>query len=112
MLFRSACAYAERLETGYCENGSGWACNELGIARARQGDYRESADAWQRGCALGFAPACANRSARSVEDATSTADPTPRDLPILVRGSKGPVNETDPTALQARACRAGWTGFC
>ncbi len=107
-----ACSYVERLDTGYCDSGSGWACNELGRTKARQRNYRESADAWQRGCALGFTAACANRNASSAEGDLATAPPTLNDLPVLVRGSKGPVTERDRPALPARACRAGWTSFC
>lgn len=107
-----ACAYADQLTTGYCENGSGWACNELGRTRARERDYRESSDAWQRGCALGFAPACANRNASSADDARASGPPALTDLPILVRGNKGPVAEQAAPLLEAHACRAGWTTFC
>lgn len=107
-----ACAHAERLERSYCESGSGWACNALGIRRARQHDFRESADAWQRGCALGFAPACANRSASSTDAARHDAPPDLNDLPMLTRGSKGPATTADASALQVRACRAGWINAC
>jgi len=107
-----ACEYAANLEVGYCESGSGWACNEAGIAQAKRRDYAAAADAWQRGCALGFPAACANRNARSVEDAVETAPPTIDDLPILVRGSKGPVADRSTAALTAAACRAGWSSAC
>jgi hypothetical protein len=107
-----ACAYAANLEAGYCERSSGWACNEAGIMLAQRRDYAAAADAWQRGCALGFAAACANRNAKSVDGAVKSAPPTLDDLPILVRGSKGPVADRSPAALGGAACRAGWVSFC
>jgi hypothetical protein len=107
-----ACEYAANLEAGYCESGSGWGCNEAGIMQSRRGNYAASADAWQRGCALGFTAACANRSATSVDGAVETAPPGIVDLPILVRGSKGPVADRSPAALSAAACRAGWVSAC
>jgi hypothetical protein len=107
-----ACDYAANLEAGYCESGSGWACNEAGILQAGRRDYRASADAWQRGCALGFAAACVNRNAKSAEGGLQHAPPSLADLPILVRGSKGPIADRSPAALGAAACRAGWPMFC
>src|SRR3954471_5222544 len=107
-----ACAYLATLEAGYCESGSGWACNELGILQAGARDYAGSADVWQRGCAIGFAAACANRNASSADGGLNSAPPTLDDLPILLRGSKGPVADRSPAALTAAACRAGWRSYC
>jgi len=107
-----ACEYMANLEAGYCESGSGWGCNEAGIIEARRGNYAASADAWQRGCALGFTAACANRNAKSVDGALQSAPPTLDDLPILVRGGKGPVAGRSAEALTAAACRAGWVSAC
>jgi hypothetical protein len=107
-----ACAYAASVEAGFCDRGSGWACNELGIIKARSADYAASADAWQRGCALGFAAACANRSASSVAGSSNSAPPALDDLRIVLRGSKGPIANQSPSALHALACRAGWQAYC
>ena len=100
------------LEAGYCESGSGLACNEAGIVQARRHNYAAAGDAWQRGCALGFAAACANRNATSVDGPLDMGPPALDDLPILVRGSKGPIADRSPAALGAAACRAGWMMFC
>jgi hypothetical protein len=107
-----ACEYAMNLEAGYCESGSGWACNEAGIRQARRRDYAESGDSWQRGCALGFAAACFNRNAKSADGPLETAPPALDDWPILVRGGKGPIADRSPAALGAAACRAGWVSAC
>ena len=151
-----ACRYLAAKQSGHCNSGSGWACNEAGILRAAlaaQGEARvgagaagavtgvgggagadpgvvgeataeradvreaevEAALAFARGCELGFEPACAN--GRAMREATGAAaferaSPTPADYPLVLRGSKGPITDRDPAALQARACRQGWPGAC
>ena len=108
-----ACAYLPELETTLCRAGSGWACNELGVFRSENGENRiASVAAWQRGCELGFTPACDNASGRILNETPATGPPRPADLPILVRGSKGPVREDKPAVLEARACHAGWVAAC
>jgi len=57
----NACSHLEQLEATLCRAGSGWACNELGIFRSERDDDSIGALAsWQRGCEIGFGPACAN----------------------------------------------------
>ena len=132
-----ACNYLAAKQSGHCNSGSGWACNEAGILRAalpeagdagigpegsREGgaDPRgagageaEAALAFARGCELGFEPACGNlRALRDGADAFERAPPALDDHPIILRGSKGPVTGDDPAALHARACRQGWPDAC
>jgi hypothetical protein len=108
-----ACSYLANVEAGFCDRGSGWACNELGIIQAkREADYAGSAESIRRGCALGFSPACANGNAIGVDGALTSAPPTPADLPIVLRGSKGPIADQSPSALYALACRESWLNAC
>ena len=106
-----ACAYLVELETTLCRAGSGWACNELGNVRVASVDGVAALAAWQRGCELGFGPACANAGG-GVDGAAATGPPTLADYPILLRGSKGPVTDLAPAALYARACEQGWADAC
>jgi hypothetical protein len=103
-----ACAYASSLRSILCTAGSGWACNEAGIeARAT--------DSFERGCRLGFLPACRNAARASSGGDNNTFQREPpalADYPIIVRGSKGPVDGRTPAALYARACAQGWPGAC
>jgi hypothetical protein len=110
----NACAYLAGLETIDCRLGSGWACNELGILRAeRRRDSAGATAAFNRGCRLGFTPACGNIAAIGGGGGTLThAAPVVADLPIVVRGSKGPIRETSPEDLLARACAQGWRDSC
>ena len=64
-----ACPYLADMELGFCNRGSGWACNEAGlmhIALSRSGedlrraDPAGAAEPLSRGCELGFAAACRN----------------------------------------------------
>ena len=108
-----ACSYLGNVEDGFCDQGSGWACNEMAIMRARsESDYVGSAESIGRGCALGFAAACDNREAIGTSSAMKSAPPTLDDLPIILRGSKGPVADLSPPALYALACRQGWPDTC
>jgi hypothetical protein len=104
-----ACAHVEQLETTLCRAGSGWACNELGILRSeRDADSIGALASWQRGCESGFSPACAN----ALDGGVRTAAPNITDYPILLRGSKGPIEELPPSTLYARACQQKWNDAC
>jgi hypothetical protein len=81
-----ACQYLRQLQATACGAGSGWACDQLGNLQA--GD-------------------------RPGRAADVMGGPPPLDeLPILVRGSKGPVTDRRPQSLRARACAQGWVDFC
>ena len=99
-----ACSYLSQFETTLCRAGSGWACNELGIRRAEDDANPIGAIAsWQRGCDLGFEPACANAAGRTDTGAPRTAPPTRDDYAILLRGSKPPLTDRWLAALFARS---------
>ncbi|HET9358226.1 MAG TPA: hypothetical protein VFO58_00660 [Vicinamibacterales bacterium] len=79
---RYACEDLYFLQDGYCEDGSGWACNELGILLTERHDNRgRAAMVFERACGLGFSAGCDNMGA----------------LPHL-----------EPAQLHARACVQGW----
>jgi hypothetical protein len=105
-----ACRYLEDTLDGFCNRGSGWACNERGIllAHHRARDVAAAAEPIERGCALGFQPACLNEEALTKGGDPRSAPPTLDDYPIVLRGSKGPVAERTPAELRALACRQGW----
>jgi hypothetical protein len=106
-----ACRYAANLMVIYCNTGSGWACNEVGVLRVAA---NQVADAdFKRACELGFAAGCANVN-RATRDVASLAraQPTLRDLPIVLRGTKPPLEERDAVKLYAIACKQGWPSMC
>jgi hypothetical protein len=118
-----ACAYLASLQSIYCGAGSGWACNESGLTRGEHvvsnhgphpAERAAMSASFERGCSLGFVPACRNAGLlRNEEDpAFERAPPTLADYPIVLRGSKGPIADRTPSALHARACEQGWPGTC
>lgn len=106
-----ACNYMGFVQQEYCDFGSGWACNEFGAFLAEaDGDYRGAAEEFGRACGLGFEAGCDNLAAigRMSTGPFARGSPPARDLPIVLRGTKGPVAERDPAALYALACERGW----
>jgi len=109
-----ACSYLGRMQASFCNQGSAWACNELGILQAvHEADYVGAVESMQRGCALGFSPACVNlRNGIVMGSELKSAPPTLDDLPIVLRGTKRPISERSPFMLYALACREGWPDTC
>ena len=117
-----ACPYLVARQSTHCASGSGWACNEAGMlhdARSRPGQGRgrfdpvEATVSFERGCELGFEPACDNL--HMLIDGIGPfehAPPTLADYPIVLRGSKGVITDHTPASLYARACGQGWPDTC
>ena len=108
------------MQSIYCNGGSGWACNELGIlALSLSGENQRGLDpaeavlSLERGCKLGFVPACQNLiRMTSSNGPLESAPPMLEDYPIILRGSKGAITARTPSALYARACIQGWPDTC
>lgn len=108
-----ACQYLAQVHSTYCTAASGWSCNELGILQADTEMDRPAAFAsMQRGCGLGFPPACANLTTLFSGGPRATGSPPLEELPILLRGSKGPITDRSAASLYARACDQGWPDSC
>jgi hypothetical protein len=110
---RYACSYLSNVQGSFCDRGSGWACNEVGILQAqRELDRPGAVESMLRGCEFGFSPACVNAERATRGGPLESATPTVPDYPIILRGSKGPISERTPAALYALACREGWSDAC
>jgi hypothetical protein len=110
---RYACEDAYFLEDGYCEDGSGWACNELGILLTEHYANRpRAAMVFDRACRLGFSAGCDNTAAITQSGTFRRDAPRIADYRFILRGSKGPVPDQEPAQLYARACEQGWAGTC
>ncbi len=117
-----ACPYLADLELSFCNRGSAWACNEAGLVHmalaqsgedVRRADPAGAAVPLRRGCDLGSAAACHNlASLSSGSGAFLNPPPGLEDFPVILRGSKGEIQDRDPAALYALACREGWSGAC
>ena len=109
----TACEDLYFLEDGYCEDGSGWACNELGILLAEHYANRSrAATSFERACGLGFSAGCGNAVAMTQGGMFRRDAPTLADYPFILRGSKGPFPDREPAQLYARACDQGWPDTC
>jgi hypothetical protein len=109
---RTSCQDLYFQQDGHCEDGSGWACNELGILLAERFDNpKRAAMSFDRACQLQFSAGCDN--ATRAQGAMLRRDaPTAADYPLILRGSKGPIEEREPAKLYARACDQGWPDTC
>ena len=108
-----ACRYLAQMQTNYCSAGAAWSCNELGILQTeKHGDRPGAIASMQRGCDLGFQPACANVAALNGAGALVTGPPPLKDLAILLRGSKGPIADRTTASLYTLACDQGWPDSC
>jgi hypothetical protein len=106
-----ACEYAEAMTLIYCNNGSGWACNEWGLIQVRAN--RSPGNAFTRACEQGFTPTCDYLGRLSASAPPPEGEPPLLgDLPIVLRGTKPPLEERDPARLLAIACDQGWPRAC
>jgi hypothetical protein len=110
---RDACLNLYFLHDGFCEDGSAWSCNEIGILLAeRYANPGRAAAAFNRACTLQFAAGCDNRTALARDRTLRHDAPTAADYRFILRGSKGPIDDLTPAELYARACKLGWPGTC
>jgi len=110
---RTACEDLYFQEDGYCEDGSGWACNELGILLAEHyANPKRAAMSFERACGLRFSPGCDNAAAMDHAGTFRRASPTVADYQFILTGSKAPLDDREPARLYARACDQGWPGTC
>ena len=102
------------MKTNFCDRGSGWACNELGIHRATlEGDPAGALRAVNRSCDLRFPQGCENIISLTTGDTgLIQAQPQLEDLPIILRGSKAAVQEQAPEKLYTLGCSRGWIEMC
>jgi hypothetical protein len=108
-----ACEDLYYLQDGYCEDGSAWACNELGILLAERYDNRRRAElVFERACKQGFSAGCDNNIAVAQGNMFRRDAPLVADYRFILRGSKGPLPDEEPTQLLARACDQGWPDTC
>ncbi|HQR12102.1 MAG TPA: hypothetical protein PLW68_12320 [Casimicrobiaceae bacterium] len=117
---RNACTVLSKLEAQYCRQGSGWACNELGILEAsgRAKEIIRPQEAFAAACSMGTPAGCANRGAsQSGAGAAGSpgyqrSQPQPADYPILLQEGQGTLDKLAAPDLFDRACQQGWADAC
>jgi hypothetical protein len=109
----SACERLVMIETSYCNDNAGWACNELGRHYIEGRLVREDRDRalvyFSRACEARFQAACVN-----LLDPAEPLRANPRafDLRLLVREGGPNLVEMPEAELYTRACRHGWQFAC
>ena len=108
-----ACARLVQIQTNYCGDNAGWACNELGLHH-RAGtvvppDPERALKYFGQACELRFQAGCVN-----LLDPASTVrtDPRALDLRLLLREAGPNLLDMPEPALYARACDHGWSFAC
>jgi len=109
----NACARLIQLETTYCNDNSGWACNEAGLhyvaGKIVTADRERAQGYFARACEARFQAACLN-ALDPVREAR--AEPRLLDLRLLLReGGRNLLDMPEPD-LYARACEHGWAFAC
>ena len=99
----NGCRHYAVLVSGFCNNGSGWACNEYGILLQPERRPEPAAQAFRRGCDNGFKTACANLDEIGPAGPARTP-PTLADYAIVVRG-RTPAAAPRPAAAGALPAR-------
>ena len=108
-----ACERLLMIETSYCNDNTGWACNELGRhymeGRLVSTDLDRAYVYFSRACEARFQPGCVN-----LLDPLAPARANPRalDLRLLVREGGPNLIEMPEPELYRRACRHGWSFAC
>ncbi len=101
-----------QIESSYCSDNSGWACNEVGRHyREGRGVPRDADLAFgffSRACELRFQAGCLNL----LESDTRRASPRILDLRLLLREGGANLMEMSEPDILARACAHRWDFAC
>jgi hypothetical protein len=101
------------MEARYCEQGSGWACNEIGVLAFDRPDTRDAATSmFRQSCDRGFQTGCTNVTAALHGDAPQRAGPALADWPVVLRSGKGALPGMPASELYTLACEQGWRNTC
>jgi hypothetical protein len=109
----NACQRLLRVESSYCGDNAGWACNELGLhyleGKIATQDPERAFAYFARACEGRFQAGCVNMLEASPP---SRVNPRPLDLRLLLREGGPNLLEMPEPELYQRACRHGWAFAC
>ena len=107
----NGCRHFGVLVSAYCNNGSGWACNEYGVLLQPERRPEPAARAFRRACDLGFPDGCANLDAGGAGRPVR-APPALADYAIVLRDGRRPLPVLPPLQIYRRACEQGFADGC
>ena len=110
---RNACRRLIQIESTYCGDNSGWACNELGVhyrdGTNTEADPELALGFFSRACELRFQAGCVNLL---TQRGLRRTDPHILDLRLLLREGGQNLMEMSEPDLYARACDHRWVFAC
>jgi hypothetical protein len=115
---RGACQVLTKIEVQQCRQGSGWACNEVGVRLFETGATASgltASDALSRACFTGFAAGCQNlRDGQPVAGPSGFQHmpPLPADYRVLLQEGMGPVAIASEQHMYELACRQEFADGC
>ncbi len=113
---RGACTVFRQITDGYCRDGSGWACNELGVLTVRQSSSGASAmaamPAFAQACQRGFQVGCSNIGSIATGQPPAQGPAGPSDYPVLLQTGKGSLPALEPLQMLRLACDKGFREAC
>ena len=111
---RGACENLALILDTHCQQGSGWACNEVGALRTsgRVPSAAQAVNDFSTACGRGTTAGCENLLRLQQGGAPRLVAPTPEDFAIVLQNGKGRLPDEAPIALYGRACSDGWISGC
>jgi hypothetical protein len=111
---RGACDKLALILDTHCQQGSGWACNEVGALRTsgRVASAAQAVSDFSTACGRGATVGCENLLRVQQGATPRLAPPTPEDFAIVLQNGKGRLPDETPVALYTRACNDGWLIGC
>jgi hypothetical protein len=106
-----ACTNLAAMYRRYCQSGSAWSCNELGLLAT---DIEERRRLFGNACRMRSVAACENLG-RLADPATASfvhGDPTLDDYRLVLQGGRGPIPEQAALDVFTRACNEGFVAAC
>ena len=107
----NGCRHFGVMVSTYCDNGSGWACNEYGVLLQPQIRPELAAASFWRACDLGFSAGCANVDPARA-GSPQRAAPMLDDYAIVLRHPKGARSSSTSQETYRRACAQGFVDAC
>ena len=107
----SGCRHFGVMVSTFCNNGSGWACNEYGVLLQPDRRPDQAARAFSRACDLGFLAGCTNRDLTRARD-PAFSPPTLADYEIVLREGRRPLPILSALQIYQRACTEGFGDGC
>lgn len=109
-----ACDNLAAMHQRYCDDGSAWSCNELGVLGVTGKTKVENPAAlFRHACESSLVAGCENVSAVTHNRTPDKrGDPRLPDYLLVLQGGRGPLPDLPPAEIFQRACDEGFVAGC